>query len=62
MQCTTVHEDENRHWKLVCTLKSFLRFGVHEDESFGILRNDYATVRHDWKLKQLQDIMPALST
>ena len=30
------------------------------DESFGILTPDFASVRHDWKLQQLQDIMPIL--
>lgn len=39
----------------------FLRYpGVNETETFGILLNDYSTVRHDWKLQQLQNIMPPL--
>ena len=32
-----------------------------EDEYFGILEEDFFTVRHDWKLRQLQEIMPILS-
>jgi hypothetical protein len=32
-----------------------------EDEGFGILSDDFFTVRHDWKLEQLQEIMPILT-
>ena len=28
------------------------------DESFGILEQDFATVRDEWKLRDLQEIMP----
>ena len=37
-------------------------FGLKGDESYGILLNDFTTVRHDWKLKQLQEIMGPNST
>ena len=30
------------------------------DEPYGILEQDFATVRHDWKLQELQAIMPVL--
>ena len=33
-----------------------------DNESYGILMPDFATVRHDWKLKQLQEIMEPNST
>ena len=32
-----------------------------DEESYGILEEDFFTVRHDWKLQQLQEIMPILS-
>ena len=31
------------------------------DEKFGILESDYQTVRCEWKLQQLQKLMPILS-
>lgn len=37
-------------------------FGLKGDESYGILLDDFSTVRHDWKLKQLQEIMAPNST
>ena len=33
------------------------RHGIHEDESYGILMNDFKTVRHEWKMVQLREIM-----
>lgn len=32
-----------------------------ESEGFGILEDDFYTIRHDWKLQQLQEIIPILS-
>ena len=37
------------------------RYPDGEDESYGVLADDFWTVRHDWKLEQLQQIMPILS-
>ena len=31
------------------------------DHSFGLLESDYQTVRAEWKLEQLQRLMPILS-
>ncbi|XP_023338666.1 uncharacterized protein LOC111709274 [Eurytemora carolleeae] len=31
-----------------------------EEESYGILESDYSTIRHPWKLEQLQSIIPIL--
>ena len=33
------------------------RHGIHDDESYGILMNDFKTVRHEWKMVQLREIM-----
>ena len=30
-------------------------------EGYGILNEDHETIRHDWKLSQLQALMPILS-
>ena len=30
-------------------------------EGYGILEDDYDTIRHPWKLEQLQALMPILS-
>ena len=37
------------------------RDGPDQDHSFGILESDYQTVRCQWKLEQLQKLMPVLS-
>ena len=31
-------------------------------EGYGLLEDDYVTIRHQWKIDQLQSIMPILST
>ena len=30
-------------------------------EGYGLLEDDYVTIRHQWKIDQLQSIMPILS-
>ena len=37
------------------------RDGPDQDHSFGILESDYQTVRCQWKLEQLQKLIPVLS-
>ena len=32
-----------------------------QDETFGLLEDDYITIRHPWLIEQLQSIMPVLS-
>ena len=49
---------------VVCTSKLFSSFFIRnpgEGEGFGILEDDFFTIRHDWKLQQLQEIIPILS-
>ena len=33
-----------------------------KDEGYGIFEDDYETIRHPWKLAQLQALMPILSS
>ena len=37
------------------------QFGRGDDEGYGILMNDFATIRDSWRLEELQEIMPILS-
>ena len=30
-------------------------------EGYGLLEDDYETIRHEWKIQQLQSLMPILS-
>ena len=37
------------------------QFGLDNDHPSGVLMNDFSTIRHSWKLEQLQEIMPILT-
>ena len=37
------------------------QFGKNDNEGYGIFENDFKTIRHPWKVQQLQEIMPILS-
>ena len=39
----------------------FFRYGRGDDEGYGILKNDFETIRDSWRLEELQEIMPILS-
>ena len=62
-----VHTISSRLWIMaklhgsLCILSSSYRYVDSVGESFGILEDDFYTVRHAWKLEQLQQIMPILS-
>jgi len=37
------------------------QFGRGDNEGYGLFENDFSTIRHPWKIDQLQEIMPVLS-
>ena len=37
------------------------QFGRDEDSTWGVLNNDFATVRDSWRMEQLKEMMPILS-
>ena len=39
----------------------FTNIYISVGEGYGILEDDYDTIRHPWKLEQLQSLMPILS-
>ena len=39
----------------------FTNIYISVGEGYGILEHDYDTIRHPWKLEQLQSLMPILS-